>query len=97
MIRAWRKPLFPKVNMLYLYLVCGCAILVVSLVWYLMNSVTLEVMEIILTAYPDDIDSDVHTFLSNFWAWFLILFTVGLLIYAFVFSQKQRAYGYGYG
>lgn len=94
------KILFPT-RVLYIFLASGCAIILVSLMWYLMNDVVVKMANIIITQFegtPAAIDSDAHTFLSNIWSYFLVIFTFGILIWGYVYAQRtSERGGYYYG
>lgn len=91
LIRVTEKLFKQRKAALYIWAVCLLAISVLSLGWFVLTWPTYQIITYIESVYtfPPEATNAI-TLIKNVIAWFLILMALGLLLWAYVMSQKRE-------
>jgi hypothetical protein len=82
--------LLPRVRVIWIWMVTLLAIFVVGIAWYFMQQVIQYLYALIGWMYPSRVTDNSITFVMSVWERLPILAIIGIGIFVFVRSQKQR-------
>ncbi|RLC77523.1 MAG: hypothetical protein DRJ03_26710 [Chloroflexi bacterium] len=93
-MRSFRRD---KRAVLWIWAVCFTAIIVYSMAWFSMGWAVLEFMDSVESSYTFSSPADTTvTFIRTVIAWHPIFFIFGMLLWAFVNSQRREEVTYPY-
>ncbi|MEM1589812.1 MAG: hypothetical protein QW175_05290 [Candidatus Bathyarchaeia archaeon] len=79
----------------WIWVSCLIAIVIFSIAWFVLSPVALTIIDSVTAYYPSDIQW-VITIAKNVLQWFPIIMIFGLLLWAYVRSQRPQDVSYPY-
>jgi len=91
----------PNTGILYVFSVVLVSLFAMAFLWFVMYAAFTPIRAGITAAMtPYDVENSTYTsfeyadtFMSNFWAYFLVILILGLAYWAYIYSQRKQASG----
>ncbi len=83
-------PQLQKTKVLYIWAIAILTIFVIAFLWFVLDSIVTPMLDLQTVSHPVEMSDSGVTFINALWIYWPVIALLGLGIWVYVMSQKQR-------